>query len=229
MSRVNVENLLPENYYKGSRDFQLLGRIFEVALNYNKTGADMVLNNILSDNSDVRILDLVAKTLGFDSKHEYNVNDLMALCKSFKKIMFKKGTVEAIEECVNVLLKAQDITSQARVFCDNESDPTDPTVKAYNIRILIPQELNDVILLEDMLDYVLPTGYTYNILRAAVTDDVYVDYAAVNPDIIATASKKTQELSSVPTVNSEGAATTNNGVVAPGLEGDTEIPIVQEE
>ena len=229
MSRIDVENLLPENYYKGSRDFQLLGRIFEVALNYNKTGADMVLNNILSDNSDVRILDLVAKTLGFESKHEYNVNDLMALCKSFKKIMLKKGTVEAVEECVNVLLKAQDITSQARVFCDNEDDPSDPTVKAYNVRILIPQELNDVILLEDMLDYVLPTGYTYNILRAAVTDDVYVDYAAVNPDIISTAEKRTQELSSIPAVGSEGAATTNNGVVAPGLEADTEVPIVQEE
>ena len=229
MSRIDVENLLPENYYKGSRDFQLLGRIFEVALNYNKTGADMVLNNILSDNSDVRILDLVAKTLGFESKHEYNVNDLMALCKSFKKIMLKKGTVEAVEECVNVLLKAQDITSQARVFCDNEDDPSDPTVKAYNVRILIPQELNDVILLEDMLDYVLPTGYTYNILRATVTDDVYVDYAAVNPDIISTAEKRTQELSSIPAVGSEGAATTNNGVVAPGLEADTEVPIVQEE
>ena len=46
---IKTKNLTPENYYKQSRDFQLIGRIFDFVLNYLKTNVDAVSNNPFSE------------------------------------------------------------------------------------------------------------------------------------------------------------------------------------
>ena len=39
---INIKNQLPNIYYDTSRDFQILGHLYEVVLNYVKTNADML-------------------------------------------------------------------------------------------------------------------------------------------------------------------------------------------
>lgn len=151
---INTSKITPSYYSKESRDFQLLGSLFDAVFNYSKMSANDMINFPLTKNIDIRFLDLVAKTLGFESKHKYNSNSLLALVNSFKKIMYYKGTMLAVEECVNMLLNSQNINST--FYIDEVSEP-------YKIKIYVPTTLVDIILLEDMIAYVLPAGFVYEI------------------------------------------------------------------
>lgn len=151
---ISTIKMTPSIYSKESRDYQLISRIYDAVFNYSKMGIDGIVNIPLSKNVDERFLDLIAKTLGFESKHNYNSENLFALVSSFKKIMSKKGTIKAIEECVSMLLKSQNI---------RENFIVNTTEKSYTVKIYVPTELSDIILLEDMLNYILPAGFVYEI------------------------------------------------------------------
>lgn len=159
---IKVYDKTPKIYSNLSRDFQLLGHIYDAIFNSVKTNIDMIAHNPLSKNSDIKLLDLLAKTLNFESKHNYNAEDLYALCTAFKTIIKKKGTKSAVEDCINLLLKAQDISKNAYVSINKD-------VSA--IEIWVPYELKDIILLEDMLDYILPAGYNYHLYQANLIDN----------------------------------------------------------
>lgn len=152
--KISTVKLTPSIYSRESRDYQLISRLYDAVFNHSKMNADAIEHLPLSKNSDDRLLDLVAKTLGFESKHNYNTNNLFALVSSFKKIMFHKGTIEAIKECVSMLLKSQNIDKLFIVNVDKEN---------YAIQIFVPTQLKDIVLLEDMMSYILPAGFVYEI------------------------------------------------------------------
>lgn len=155
---IGVYESLPRKYYADSRDFQFIGRVFEAAFNYMKMNADLARKSKIPSECDVRMLPLLAKTLGFDSKHEYNTEDFRALCSSFVGIVRKKGSIEGITEAIKAFLSAQNIELEA--YPDrNESDYMD-------LRIFLPTEVKDTSLLEDVFDYILPAGMTYNFVYA---------------------------------------------------------------
>lgn len=163
---IKTKDITPSVYSKESRDFQLIGRLYDAVFNSVKMSIDSMTNEPLSKHSDERFLDLVARTLGFESKHNYNIENLHALCSSFKKIMFHKGTELAIEEAINMLLKAQNIDK----FYFKNIDKVNKTVIIY-----IPQELKDVVLLEDLMNYILPAGFTYEIYQRDLVKSVVED------------------------------------------------------
>lgn len=164
---IKVQRQVPDYYYNESRDFQLFGRIFESVLNHTKTATDTIVNTPLSSNYDVSLLDLLTKTIGFESKRKYDVPNLLALVSSFKSILKIKGTKKSIEDCVRILLKAQNIIDGFEVLV-NTSEVTDSEITKYirEVSIYIPKEVKDIALLEDMLDYVLPAGFNYIIFIA---------------------------------------------------------------
>ena len=154
---MKVENLVPEVYYKESRDFSYIGRLFEILLNYMKTNADLINASLNSENIRSMLVDLLNSTLGFESKHEYITKDLIYLASSFIRLLRKKGSLEAVIEAVQILLTSQNISSPPKVEVDND-DP-------FQLTIILPSELTDVILLEDLFDYILPAGWTVVINR----------------------------------------------------------------
>lgn len=149
---IKTQYLTPEIYTKESRSFQLFGHLYDLVYNYSKMCIDTMENNPISKNTDYKLLDLMATTLGFETRHNYNVKDLFALCLSFNEILKYKGSKKAIDWACHVLLNARGITEDATVIVDKNS---------YTIYIFIPKEFTDTILLEDLFDYILPTGYTY--------------------------------------------------------------------
>ena len=157
---IVTEKSVPRNYYARSRDFQLIGRVLDCVFNSSKLYSYMVLYDTICKNTDIRLLDLIARTAGFNVKREYDAKDLYTLCSAFSLILKHKGTLPAIEDCVKVLLKAQNIDADFAV--DQVYDLANKPL--FKVNILIPKELNDIALLEDMLDYVLPAGYTYSII-----------------------------------------------------------------
>lgn len=168
---IKTKDLVPSIYYNKSRDFQAIGRTFEVIYNYLKTNTDLVLNSY----EDIKMLDLLAKTVGFNSKHTYNTDDLYALCNSFVTILKNKGSIKSIELAVILLLNAQHIES--KFYVDDVTDASNK--KQHSLDIYIPKELSDTILLDDLFDYILPAGYTYRFIKSTFISEPRNTYAYV--------------------------------------------------
>ena len=193
---IKTELLVPCNYYIRSRDFQLLGRVLDCIFNSAKSYSDMIQYDTICNNTDKRLLDLITKTIGFETKRKYDELDLFVLCSAFKSILKNKGTLAAVEDCVRVLLKAQNIHKPFRVY--DLSSETPGEMKPFKLEILVPDELTDIALLEDMLDYVLPAGYVYSIINTSdIIGDVHEDVAAVSETIPAPVKYNNSQLGHV--------------------------------
>lgn len=178
---IKTRDLIPNIYYDNSRDFQVLGRIYDVVYNYVKTNIDLMTNLPLNKSSDLSMINLVLTSLGFSRKHEYNAEDLKKICLVFVELLKLKGTKRAVELAIATLMNAQNLDIDFEVI-DSYKTIGDARVKQYQFDIYIPQELKDIELLDDILDYILPSGYLYryylsnyskqNILKIGVNESI---------------------------------------------------------
>jgi hypothetical protein len=155
---IKLQNYTPEIYYKESRDFQFIGRLFDLVLNAAKTEADLLYNIPLSTNSDEKLLELLAMTLGFKPKHQYNAKQLKAVCSVLSEILRNKGSIKALKIACEALFNSMDI-NQALDY--NFTDGKDKTV----LNLYMPPEFEDITILNDLLTYVLPAGMSCNIIK----------------------------------------------------------------
>ena len=155
---IKLQNLTPEVYYKESRDFQLLGRLFDLVLNAVKTDTDLLYNLPLSTNSDEKLLELLALTLGFKPKHQYNAKNLKAVCSVFSEILRNKGSIKAIKIACEALFNSMDISQQLDYDFTKSKDNTE-------LNLYIAKDFGDITLLNDLLSYILPAGMSCNIIR----------------------------------------------------------------
>ena len=195
---IKTRDLVPNVYYDQSRDFQFFGRVYEIVYNYIKTNIDLMQNLPLSKNSDLSMIGLVLSTLGFSRRHEYNSEDLKRICTVFIELIRLKGTRKAVELAIATLMSAQNINTSFDVmqhydeYVDEETQEV-VKVKTNSFDIYIPIELKDIELLEDIFDYILPSGYEYRIfyssyspmsmLKVGVASDKISGYAYDNIDL----------------------------------------------
>lgn len=163
---IKTRDLVPNIYYDNSRDFQFFGRIYEIVFNYVKTNIDLMNGLPLSKNSDLSMIGLVLTTLGFSRRHDYNAEDLKRICCVFTELVRLKGTKKAVELAIATLMNAQNLSATFDVqqhydIIGYDEDDKPIYKKAYSFDIYIPKELKDVELLEDIFDYILPSGYDY--------------------------------------------------------------------
>jgi len=160
---IKLQDYTPEIYYKESRDFQFIGRLFDIVLNSVKTEADTVYNIPVSDNSDDRLVDLLAMTLGFQAKHHYSGKQLRALCRVFPEVLRKKGSIDAVLVACNAIFAAEGLEQETQY---DFVDPEDKSKVNYTVlNLYIPQEFEDLVLLNDILTYILPAGMTCNLIK----------------------------------------------------------------
>ena len=173
---LRMRQMVPNVYYDHSRDFQLIGRLYELVANMVKTNADMLYNLPVSDNMNERLLDLAASTLGFKSLHHYNIDQLKALCSAFASILRKKGNITSIIDACNTLVAAEGIAEEIEVEYDED---------AKLLTLFVPPQLSDLNLLKDILLYILPAGLSYSIVKAhretiSITTELTVTTEKVN-------------------------------------------------
>lgn len=174
---IKLQDLTPEIYYKQSRDFQFIGRLYDIVLNSIKTNATNLYNLPVGKNMDEQLLNLLALTLGFKPNKKYNSKQLRAICSVLPVILKRKGSIEALILATNALLAAEGIIQ-----------PLDYTIiPNQSITLYVAQKLTDITLLTDLLDYLLPAGLSCVIVKEsqavhaiktalAVTDRVKVYY-----------------------------------------------------
>lgn len=151
---IKLQDMTPAVYYTKSRDFQYIGRLYDIVLNAAKTDIDTIkyINNI--DTCDSTLLNLLALTLGFTIRHNYNAVQLRAICSVLPIILRNKGSIKAVSIACDAILAAEGI-----------QDTADFSLSDGVLTIYLPYTLADTALIEDLLDYVLPAGICCTIIR----------------------------------------------------------------
>lgn len=174
---IRLQDYTPEIYYKSSRDFQFIGRLYDLVLNYLKTNCDLIYNYPVSDNSNKELTELLALTLGFVPKYKYTTKQLRALCLALPYALKNKGNVQGIMNVCNALLRAEGIEQEAKYsLSDNNT----------HIDIIVSQDLSDVMIISDVLSYLLPAGMSFTIVKELLlsanpmTTEIYVKSNDVN-------------------------------------------------
>lgn len=160
MALIKTYNSTPSVYTHQSRDFQLIGHIYEAVFNSSKLAIDMSDKMMPNSNFDERMLNLSATTVGFVRKHEYDANDLNMVLNSFAHLLKIKGTKAAIEYALNILLRSQGISDPYQIKIDEQSK---------ELTLLLSTRLDDVVLLQDLFEYILPFGFNYRIILSTIT------------------------------------------------------------
>lgn len=152
---IKLQELTPEVYYRQSRDFQFIGRLYDVVLNHVKTNADNLYQLPIGKNMNEQLLSLLALTLGFKPTKNYNSKQLLAICSVLPEILHYKGSITALTLAANALLAAENI-EQALDYA---------IIPKQSIVLYVSQQLSDLTLLKDLLDYILPAGICCNIVK----------------------------------------------------------------
>lgn len=154
---IDVVKQTPIEYSIQSRDYQKLARIYTVLYNLSKMYIDDM--KVWETNIDNKLTTLRSKTLNFDPKHAWNLDDLDAAISCFKYVMRRKGTIQALSFCLTILLrmrKMSGIISEERGTIE---------VEGNKVIVKIPQQLASAGVVEDLIEYLLPAGMTYRIIE----------------------------------------------------------------
>lgn len=179
---IKFQNQVPSVYPNASRDFQYLCWLINIVLNSVKHNVD-ALYDLPNSKSDTKLTELLAITLGFKVKRNYDQNQLKALVAALPRILKYKGTKTAVTMAGNALVAASGATGTFRII-DKETNDGE-------LEVRFPKDLVDISLFVDLLPYVLPAGMTCHIVRTNQIDKTYTTklayqdtmYAEWVPDI----------------------------------------------
>lgn len=155
MSLFRVQDKTPEVYTDTSRDFQLIGRLYDCVINGIKFDIDSIPDLICTDTCDSKLLSLLQTKLGFFSKAQIPDDDLRYVLKAFPDILKNKGSLKGIEQAVRVFLKLNHMKSDIRIDVINKS-----ISHPYVIQIGLDLGFKDTLILDEILKYIIPTGYS---------------------------------------------------------------------
>jgi len=155
MIPINIEESVPEIYVSESRDFQLLCRLYNCIVNGVKFNIDSILGVIDTDTCNSKLLELLQSKLGFFSDKTFYSDDLRYILKAFPYIIKNKGSKKAIEQTLALYLKINHVNTEVRIDIVNNSIDDE----SYTINIGIESTLKDLTVLNEVLKYVIPSGY----------------------------------------------------------------------
>lgn len=147
---------VPENYINGSRDFQLLCRLYDCVNIGVKNDIDSMIDLLDAARIQDNFLSLLATKVGFFTKSNFNANIFRSILGAFPYIMKYKGTKYGISLAVCTILKAEGQVEPPVVYVDNDN-------YSVNIYISSPLHTYNKKALDELLSYVLPIGYTYQV------------------------------------------------------------------
>lgn len=150
---IDVIKMTPAEYSAQSRDYQVIARLYSALFNISKSYIDSL--QIWNNNIDNKLVTLRSRTLNFIARHSWDEDDLEAVTSCFKYLMRNKGTMKALEYCINILMKIEKI--------NGENIDELVTIENYNVNIRVPENLLTIGILDDLINYILPAGLTFSI------------------------------------------------------------------
>ena len=155
------QNMIPSVYYNKSRDFQLFGRIYDFIFNYLKNNTLTIEDLNTNTNPNQNVLELICQTLGFKVKHDYNNDELSALCSIFLSCMKNKGNQKSLYLLLKMVCNIQGSEKEPSI----KYDVDDGNGNVIDVVLSLPSNIKDFSLIRDVLDYILPSGAVYILTR----------------------------------------------------------------
>ena len=155
MSVIRLCDKVPDVYSNTSRDFQLISRLYDCIINGIKFDADSVKDVIDTKICDNKLLPLLQEKVGFFSNKQITDEKLRTVLMAFPDIVKWKGSLEGIERAVRVFLKLNNIKSSVYIYKVNKSENN-----PYIIDIGLDMDFTNTVILDEILRYILPTGYS---------------------------------------------------------------------
>ena len=150
---INLYDQVPSVYSNASRDFQYLSWLFNIVLNSVKHNVD-AMYDLPNTKNDLRLTELLAMTLGFKVKRNYDQKQLAVLVSILPSLLKYKGTEKAIK-----------MAGDALVLVSGSAGGFSCITKGNLLEVVIPKGLIDITLFIDLLPYILPAGMTCKIVR----------------------------------------------------------------
>lgn len=159
---IRLQDMTPDVYYNQSRDFQFIGRLFDVLLNSTKTSTDLIGDLPLDENSDLMFSELAAMTLGLKLRHQYSSKQLQAIVAVLSDILRNKGSLRAVQLAYEALISTEGLKQNMYYEA--------PTLENHTLTLYLPKDLSDLTLLRDLLDYIMPAGVSCRLVKMTTTD-----------------------------------------------------------
>ena len=165
---IKTQELTPHIYYKESRDFQLFGRIYDVLFNYLKLNIESMKVEELNNTSHSNFIELSLNTLGFFPKRNYDIEELKSLVSVYSDIIKNKGSIYSIETLIKTILRSIGESNEYDIVKNIEVNTDTPTII---IKIKSNLTNQQSILIEEVLDYIMPIGVDYFIQNVSLQDN----------------------------------------------------------
>jgi len=159
---IKVQNQVPSIYPSASRDFQYLSWLFNIVLNSVKHNVDDMYD--LPRSNDQKLTELLALTLGFKIRRNYDQAQLAAIVNAIPVLLRYKGTEKALQIAGESLIKASGTTGQFKINILGNGV----------LEIIIPKDILDITLFIDLLPYIAPAGMTCKISRKNEVQGNYI-------------------------------------------------------
>ena len=215
MAIIRCQNKSPEAYVSPSRDYQLFCRTFDASFNALKYYVDSMQGTLDTAVCDARLLQLVQTKVGFFSEANLTDRELRYAIRAFPYLIRGKGSLKAIQQAVCVWLKAKGFLADVNVSIDH---------KNWVVSVRIKAEVEETTLLDELLRYLLPPGYTVSYtFYTASTQTTYIGqgHQGISAVVVSDAVNSLRDSTVKDYAGSEVADTSANRMV--GTVGMSEV------
>lgn len=174
---------VPTVYSQESRDYQIMAKLYDALFNACKFYSDSILS--IHRNKFISVADLKCANSNFFPRRDWENYILDAVSYGFNWLVKNKGTRTAIESCINILLRLFEIPQNHKsLVISGESflDKTyteDSLLETNSIVIIIPKDLAQIGIVQDLMRYILPVGVSCRVVEIEIIDrsaETHIDY-----------------------------------------------------
>lgn len=184
-----LQNNVPSTYIEQSRDFQLFCRLYDCINNGVQFDISTITDILDPIKVNDRVVKLLATRVGFITDIDIDNTVLRYILSAYPYIIKNKGTRKGIEAAVNAILHAEHSIKAATVEVINK--PAEGSNQAeYSVNIYTPIILSSKTkkALNELLKYILPVGYIFDILpydKLSGNEPLKTDLTLTTSNIIA--------------------------------------------
>lgn len=165
---------VPTVYSQESRDYQIMAKLYDALFNASKFYSDSILS--LHRNKFISVADLKCANSNFFPSIDWENYILDAVSSGFTWLVKHKGTRMAIESCINILLRLFEIPQNHKVLIIsgeaflNKNYSEDSLLETNSIVIIIPKDLAQIGIVQDLMKYILPVGVSCRVVEIEIID-----------------------------------------------------------
>lgn len=157
MHNFRIIEHVPDSYTHNSRDFQMMCNVVDYTNGSVNHYSDSMTSVLSAKHCPTSLLMLLKKKLGFLSGDYLDADALRSILQVFPVLLKNKGSIKGIQLAVLIFIKYLHIgdTYDVQII---SSDGSRNSPNSYLVKIGLPVKVDDIRLLKDLLEYVIPAG-----------------------------------------------------------------------